>query len=335
MKATVKQKGVCITVILLFILATICGICLIPNVANANQSADLEIVDKSTDEMYVMQYSNVQEYIHSPQTRSSRDLATIIGLTDEERASLGSSLERAVSITVQETLLEVKVDDNGNTISSRAINPMTTTGEWGDIPNDKGKTGYMSAKVTIVQDPELYKMTRNKDGEPASFTSYGFLATCTMKWKKVPVYRMTDVFALYARDGGVYTEEAGECTFKYTQLFTGSTGSSSSSGQSTVSTYYTAGGWPAYKFNLPNNAYGLYSSTTFRNMELNATQKFYALDDFNFNMGYSHKELVSGDISVSFDGGISFSSKTVHRDYMTPNVHVDVILDPELEALKQ
>lgn len=59
MKATIKQKGICITVVLLFILATLCGICLIPNVANASQSVELDIVDKSTDEMYVVQYNNV------------------------------------------------------------------------------------------------------------------------------------------------------------------------------------------------------------------------------------------------------------------------------------
>lgn len=335
MKKALKNEVIMMSILLVVILAIVLSCGAVTPIANAFESDELSVQEINTEEYAVKKYSNVSNYLRASKksrSNSNSNSYAVFGLTEYEMTNLKDSVDRAKSIMVQETLLKVEVDDNGEVVSTLAMNPVTTSVSWDDIPNNKGKTGYMSARITIVQDPALDKFTY-RDGKNY-FTSYGFKVTANMTWKKTPAYRMTDVFAICGWDGGVYCEDAGNCKFTASYTFTASTGTSYSTSNINVSPYFTAGGWPSYKFNLPNNISSPQASTRYSNMQVNSTLVMYASDDFNVQIGYAHKEICVGNISVSFPKSISFTCGTSMRAYYTPGCHVDLVKDPEREAAK-
>lgn len=340
---TRKIISITLSVVLILAIFVVLFISLIPKTANADISHELQVEDLSTNEAKITQYTNIEGFLSGSddiQARSSNSNSTAskinklyeaIGITESEHAGISAEeLLDAKSITVSDTLFTVNED--GSVERSGDIYNVTDSGNrYDDIIGDNGNDGYMSGRIVVVQDSSLDYVIYNKETEVSSWEAYGFNCTFTMKWLKMPTYRMTDYFTFTANGSGVFTEQDNDCTFTAmasyhdANVYSDKYQINVDTGEPSYS-----GGWPVYKFDLPNDQY-VSASVTVYEMKMVSSARIYAPatvnEGINIVMAYAHKQVVPGDLTVSIGTSgpsISFAG-TSHRVYETSTFHVPII----------
>lgn len=326
-------------ILIVLIISVVCTSIFMQDV-QADETDELVVEDLSNENQITFRYSNIQGFLNAsqPQTRSSSAISKIdllydtLNISKEDLSGIDESdLLTAESITVSDTLMIANEDGS---LTTRAVS-YTNEKDFPDITNDNGNNGYMSGRIVVVQNSDYNKVYKNKEGEITKFLAYGFECSFSMRWLKSPVYTMKDYFTFCASNGA-FTETDNDLVFTADAI-----SSSSVNGYEVtteVSTYYSSG-WPVFTFNLPNNVTNPTNTITYSNHRISARARVYALEDFNIVMSYAHKQLVTGDLSVSISASgpsasISFGG-TSHREYQTPNFFIDTIKDPAMEALKE
>lgn len=342
---TSKQISHMISILLILLIATLLLMPIFLLNVEATSLDELIIEDLSNENQISTRYSNIQGFLGTSQSRTSnyslnnkiRQLYDALNISKDDLAGIDeASLLNARSITVSDTLIVANED---GTYESRAVS-YTNAKDYPDIVNDNGSSGYMAGRIVVVQSADYDKVDKNKDGEITKFLAYGFECAFSMNWLKKPTYTMKDYFT-FAASNGAFTEEDSSLVFTADAYFYDNQDPSRSySYQDTpeVSKYYQSG-WPYFTFNLPTNVAATAGSITYSNYRLSSRARLYALEDFNIIMAYAHKQLVTGDLSVSISiSGLSVSISfggTSNRKYETPNFFIDLIKDPAMEALKE
>lgn len=331
-------------ILIVLIISVVCTSIFMQDV-QADETDELVVEDLSNENQITFRYSNIQGFLNAsqPQTRSSSAISKIdllydtLNISKEDLSGIDESdLLTAESITVSDTLMIANED--GSLTTRAAYAPYEK--DFPDIVNDNGNNGYMSGRIVVVQNSDYDKVYKNKEGEITKFLAYGFECSFNMRWLKLPVYTMKDYFTFCASNGA-FTETDSDLVFSADAYFYDANYPSNSYSYETnpeVSKYYSSG-WPVFTFNLPSHVSSPSSSITYSNYRLSARARVYALEDFNIVMSYAHKQLVTGDLSVSISASgpsasISFGG-TSHREYQTPNFFIDTIKDPAMEALKE
>lgn len=336
-----KMGSIMISIILIAAIIVISILFITTPKVYAAQSDDLIITDKSTEQSEIKTYTNISNFINKRKRyRSAKspeiEILETMGLNEAEFGENPEILNTAEAVTVQEVVMVA--NENGDMAYKPVYN--VTEAEWADIMNNKGNTGYMSGKIVVIQDSSYNqgKKSANKDGFYETFYAYGFKVTYSMKWLKTPLYRMKDVFAFHAYNGGVHIDEADSLTMSYTRdmmmnFNTGNPTFQTSQLSMQILPAYDSF-WPYYTVDLPDNASTPTTSLSYSNFDFSVTTLMYAENDFETHMGYAHKQLVVATINVNLNGNIAFQCGTDFRSYNTPSVFVDVITDPMLEAIK-
>lgn len=334
-----KMGSIMISIILIAAIIVITILFITTPKVYAAQPEDLIIIDKSTEQSDIKTYTNISNFINKRKSyRSAKtpeiEILETMGLNETEFGENPEILNTAEAVTVQEVVMVA--NENGDMAYKPVYN--VTEAEWADIKNNKGNTGYMSGKIVVIQDSSYNqgKKSANKDGFYESFYAYGFKVTYSMKWLKTPLYRMKDVFAFNAYNGGVHIDEADSLTMSYTRDMMINTGNptfqTTDLSMQILPAYDSF--WPYYTVDLPDNSSTPTTSLSYSNFDFSVTTLMYAENDFETHMGYAHKQLVGGTINANLNGNIVFQCGTDFRSYNTPSVFIDVITDPMLEAIK-
>lgn len=310
----------------------------------ASVGYDLIVEDLSNEYQLTYRYTNIQNFLKAKRSFSRNAntdsqislLLSEINIDENDiDARYAEELLNANSITISDTLMSV--DENGS-LSTFAINNESSK-DFPDIANDNGNTGYISGRIVLIQNSEYDKVLKNKDGEITKFYAYGFSAHFSMDWITDPVYTLTDYFT-FAASNGAFCEENNSGTYYADGHYQENLDSTKhyDFDYSTPGSVYYTNGWPVFMFDVPSTVPSMQSTTSYSNHRLRVYSTLYALEDFNIIMSYAHKQLVAGDLTVSISTSgpsISFSGGVGRRVYATPNFYIDVIKDPEMEALKE
>lgn len=321
----INKINIYISIVLIALIIILCFYIFAPKVF-ADETSELIINDISDNNATIKQYTNIGSYMNNlKRYRTINPEDKVLEELNISKADLGndlSILNTADSITVSDTIMRVADDGQVEFIPIHKV----TEKDYDDIVNNKGNHGYMSGKIVAVQDSKYNNVSKNKDGEITAFHAYGIQCTFTMKWFDAPTYRMKDLFTFKSVNGESYTMSGYSTGYMEYRKFKSS---SSQLIKEDCENYYQ-NGWPCYIMNLPNNDIGV----TYKEISLTATGRIFANGNCQVSMGYAHKQLVVGDITLNNDSGLSFSCGTDYRSYIPSGMPIYIIKDPALEALR-